>query len=443
MTAPAIVAPEVAPAVGSSPFNPRAVLAMVLFGAVVFTALLWMIGAGLNTRPENTADAHAGSKGLTGYAGLAQLLTAQGYEVTRARNETGLQQPGLVILTPPHGIEGKQVAKLIEARRYIGPTILVLPKWHAMPAELMALAGGAKAQKGWVALGEAESPNWGGDLGPQKLSATVEKRSEGRPSWRGLSLSGWLPDQRVQTASAAGMVPLVRDSRDNALIGYLDDDGYYPDLAAAADAESMGEDEDLYPVIVVAEPDLLNNWAMADRSRAMLALELVSRASAGRHGPVAFDLSLNGFKTTPNLLTLAFQPPFVAATFCLLLAALIAGWRAFRRYGPPLVEGRAIAFGKRALVSNSAGLVRRAGRLHLLAAPYAALVRDRLARHLSLPRHIDAAAAETAIDRALAARDPAAIPFSIAAQHMRAARRPMDLVRAARTLFALERTLKR
>lgn len=444
MSAPAVMTvAEAPPAVGSSPFNPRAVLAMVLFGAVVFTALLWMIGAGLTTRPENTADAHAGSKGLTGFAGLAQLLEAQGYEVTRARNEIELQRPGLVVLTPPHGIEGKKVAKLIMDRRYIGPTILVLPKWQTMPAELMALAGGGQAQKGWVALSDAESPDWGKDLDQQKLSAKVDKRSEGRPAWRGLTLSGWLPDQRVQTADADRIVPLVRDSRNMVLIGYLDDDGYYPDLAAAADTESIGEDEEIYPVIVVAEPDLLNNWAMADRSRAMLALELVSLASAGERGPVVLDLSLNGFKTTPNLLTLAFQPPFVAATFCLLLAALIAGWRAFRRYGPPLVEGRAIAFGKRALVSNSAGLVRRAGRLHLLAAPYATLVRDRLARQLSLPRHIDAAAAETAIDRALAARDPAAMPFSVAATRMRSARRPTDLVRAAHTLFALERTLKR
>ena len=87
--------------------------------------------------------------------------------------------------------------------------------------------------------------------------------------------------------------------------------------------------------------------------------------------------------------------------------------------------------------------MRRAGRLHLLAAPYASLVRDRLARKLSLPRHINADAAEVAIDRALAARDPEAMPFSIAAQRMRAARRPIDLVRAAHTLFALERTLKR
>ncbi|MFM6931861.1 MAG: DUF4350 domain-containing protein [Novosphingobium sp.] len=442
MTAPAAV-PEAPPAVGSSPFNPRAVLAMVLFGAVVFTALLWMIGAGMTSRPENTADAHAGSKGLTGFAGLAQLLEAQGYHVTRARNETALEQQGLVILTPPHTAEGKQVAKLVKDRRYIGPTILILPKWQTMPAELMALASGGEAKKGWVALQDAESPDWGKDLEPQKLSPKIEKHSADRPSWQGLGLSGWLPDKRVQTVTAPRMVTLVRDSQGGELAGYLDDEGYYPDLAAAAEVESLGEDEHLYPVIVVAEPDLLNNWAMADRSRAMLALELISLATAGERQPVAFDLTLNGFKTAPNLLTLAFQPPFVAATFCLLLAALIAGWRAFRRYGPPLVEGRAIAFGKRALVSNSAGLVRRAGRLHLLAAPYATLVRDRLARQLSLPRHIDAAAAETAIDRALAARDPAAMPFSVAAARMRAARRPTELVRAAHTLFALERTLKR
>ena len=442
MSAPAVA--DAAPvAVGSNPFNPRAVLALVLFGAVVFVAMLWMIGSGMTSRPENTADAHAGSKGLTGYAGLVRLLEAQGRTVTRARNENALQGEGLVILTPPHWTDTKRLAKLVEERRYVGPTIVILPKWSEMPAEMVALGQGAKAQKGWVVLGDAESPEWGKNFEPQALSPKIEKRSADRPSWRGLGLSGWLPDKRVQTVSAPRMVSLVSDSAGGDLAGYLDDEGYYPDLAAAAEVERLGENEGLYPVIIVAEPDLMNNFAMADRTRAMLALELVSLASAGERVPVTFDLTLNGFKTTPNLLTLAFKPPFVAATFCLLLAALIAGWRAFRRYGPPLVEGRAIAFGKRALVSNSAGLVRRAGRLHLLATPYAALVRDRLARQLSLPRHIDAEAAELAIDRALAARNAEAMPFSIAASRMRAARRPMDLVRAARTLYALERTLKR
>ena len=125
------------------------------------------------------------------------------------------------------------------------------------------------------------------------------------------------------------------------------------------------------------------------------------------------------------------------------MAALAVGWRAFLRFGPPRTGSRAIAFGKRALVANAAGLIRRTGRLHLVAPPYADHARDRIVRALALPRMADAAAAEAAIDRAVAARMPGATPFSITAARLRAARRPHDMVQAAKDLHALERMLTR
>ena len=88
-----------------------------------------------------------------------------------------------------------------------------------------------------------------------------------------------------------------------------------------------------------------------------------------------------------------------------------------------------------------AALVRRTRRLHLIGAPYADAARERLARALALPARLDPVAVEAAIDRALAARVPGATPFSAAAAALRAARRPHDLLRAARTIHSLERTL--
>jgi hypothetical protein len=62
---------------------------------------------------------------------------------------------------------------------------------------------------------------------------------------------------------------------------------------------------------------------------------------------------------------------------------------------------------------------------------------------LALPARYDAAASEEAIDRALAARSPDHSPFSVVAARLRAARRPTDILHAARDLHAIERTLKR
>ena len=51
--------------------HPRAVLGMVLFGALAFVALLYFIGKGDTGPGPDNGQAHALSHGLTGYAGLA------------------------------------------------------------------------------------------------------------------------------------------------------------------------------------------------------------------------------------------------------------------------------------------------------------------------------------------------------------------------------------
>lgn len=175
----------------------------------------------------------------------------------------------------------------------------------------------------------------------------------------------------------------------------------------------------------------------------MLALRLIEAPMGGERLPVNFDLTLNGHARSANLLTLAFTPPFLAATICLLLAALAIGWRAFLRFGPPTRPDRAIAFGKRALVGNAAGLIRRARRLHLLGGPYIDRARDRLVRGLGLPRHAERSATDEAIDRALAARAPEATPFSTIADRLRSGHSAHEIVKAARELHALERKLVR
>lgn len=431
-----------------NPFSPLAALALILFGSVVFVALLWMIGVGM-TGSTNDGGGHAGGKGLNGYAGLATLLEKRGHAVRRTRNDAAFEQPGLLVLTPPTYASAKDIAKAIGSHRYNGPTLLVLPKW------LTGKAQGTKAKTGWVTLGGTTSPAWADELeGIGKLDLRIQKRSPGEARWMVPTptgaRSGALPAPgAVQSLSSGHVVPLVRDGAGGTLAGFVDDSGYYPVLADAAGVDAGdGQDEDIYPLVIVAEPDLLDNYGLAERDRAILALQLIDAATGQERAmPVSFDLTLNGHARSANLLTLAFTPPFLAATLCLLLAALVAGWRAFLRFGPPVAAGRAIAFGKRALVSNAAGLIRRSRRLHLVTGPYATAARERLTGALALPRNADVEAGEAAIDRALAARTSSdgaeAAPFSTIAARLRAARRPHDIVKAAHDLHALERTLTR
>jgi hypothetical protein len=77
-----------------------------------------------------------------------------------------------------------------------------------------------------------------------------------------------------------------------------------------------------------------------------------------------------------NLLRLMFEPPFLAFTLALLVAAILTGLHAVVRFGPPVTEGRAIPFGKRALADNAALLISRAGREDRLGDRYVSVVRD-------------------------------------------------------------------
>lgn len=435
----------------ASPFSRRAALGIVALGAALFVLALWLVGAGLSGGTANDGGSHGAGKGLTGYAALAALLERQGWEVSEGRTEAALQQPGLLVLTPPAGADAAALARVVDARREIGPTLVVTPKWQAVPLDKLDTAvPGAKA--GWTTITGTAPPEWQGFL--DQLGVALGPLPGGR--WRAAGGTGALPEPRaVLSGRGEGLVPLVAgNSRGGPILaGYMADDGDYPALdAMALMAREPGDPGSAaYPLIVVFEPDLIDNWGLARRENALLALRLVNAASDGAPRRVTFDLTFNGLARKPNLLTLAFTPPFLAATLCLLLAALIAGWRAFLRFGPARAPVPALAFGKAALVANAGGLVRRSGRLHLLAAPYAAMVRERVARALGLPRHADPAQTEAAIDRALAARTsdgraPAAPPFSTppfstTAAALRGARRPIDLLRAAQDLHAAERTL--
>lgn len=429
---------------GEGAFNPKAALALVLFGAGLFVVLLWMLGSGMSSGSTNNGGNHAGGKGLNGYAALADLLERRGYVVSRSRSEGRLDDPGLLVLTPPHYADAKDLEEILAKRRQTGPTLLVLPKWQAMQAPAALSDGNAK--KGWVYLGGAVPPGWANDIASVgKLDLTIESRRGEGAAWHGLGWSGRLPEpEAVQSIGTGALVGLVRDGNGRMLAGFLDDHGTYPTLDDLAGVSPGNADDDsLFPLIIVAEPDLLDNYGMANRERARLAVALIDAAMEGERQPVIFDLTLNGLGRSANLLTLAFTPPFLAATLCLLIAAIAIGWRAFLRFGPPRRGTRAIAFGKQALIANSAGLIRRTRRFHLISLPYADHVRERLARTLALPRSNEAAATEKLIDRAVATRTGSGNTFTVLAARLRGARRETDILRAAQELHALERTLKR
>lgn len=429
------------PEAGANPFSHRGALVLVLFGAVVFIALLWMIGAGMMRGPTNDGGSHVGGKGLNGYSAMALLLEKRGFEVRRSQGRDALSGPGLLVLTPPHGADGEELNEIVEERRHEGPTLVVTPKW--MAARLPAGVSGAKP--GWVQLAGTASPRWQGFR--DDVSVEIKPLGDGKSSgWAAEAGSGALPDAgQVQSGLGASLVPLVTGREDGRILAaYIDDGGTYPGLEAMAlrpPSARQEEDEGLYPLVLVFEPDLLDNYGLADSGNARLVEQLVGASAGDADDRVIFDLTLNGHGRSANLLTLAFTPPFLAATLCLMMAAFAAGWRAFVRFGAPIRRERAIAFGKSALVANAGGLIRRTRRLHLLSEPYADRVKERIVRALALHRHADEGRTDQAIDHAVESRMPGAPSFTEISARLRNARNPHELLKAARELRGLERML--
>ena len=415
---------------GNAAFSRGGALALVLGGFALFLALIWLIGSGEGIGGDNNGGAHAASKGLNGFAGLVRLAEASGYDVTRSRSPAGMETEGLLVLTPPLDADAEELGKLLQKRENIGPTLVILPKWNALrpPANLPSEAR-EKFKTGWVILTSPIPADW-----PTLLPApygfthkldTLDQNSRAR--WSGLGVTVSLPTASVAHAlTKDGHETLVSDASGRVLamrvVGKQGTDFY----------------DNAHWTLFVADPDLANNYGLADRQRAAAAMALIDAATYdGDIDQVTFDLTLNGFGASENLLTLAFRPPFLAATLCLLLALLIIGWRAFKRFGAAAAEGGpAIAFGKARLIANGAGLILRARRFHLLGAPYAALSARRLADRLGLVRPDP-----EALDEALARRLPAEEPFSRRAARLEAAAKPADILSAAQALADLDTKL--
>ncbi|MBV7258149.1 DUF4350 domain-containing protein [Erythrobacter crassostreae] len=410
----------------SSPFSKMAVLGIVLVGFLAFISLLYFLSAGDTGDQRNDGAAHASATGLNGYAGFVRLLEKENYDVTLSRTPGGLETTDLLILTPSLYADGEEIGRILNNRDYLGPTIVILPKWFAnRPPRNLPGESAGEFKEGWVQLGGATQLAWTSELpGVFEFEHQIETLEETEaPNWSGIETAGELPTKTVAYAEENELhQPLITDGAGHTLaLSVLGEEGseYY---------------EDAHWTIFVVEPDLVNNYGLARSENAEAALALVREAGyGGEYESVTIDMTLQGFGGADNLLTLAFRPPFLAATLCLILAMLIIGWRAFLRFGPAAVSGPEIAFGKKRLVSNGAGLIVRAKRLGLLAEPYADLSARRLSHRLGLTRP-----EPEAIDAALAARLPDEEPYSLRADRLREAQSPTEILRAAQALRELE-----
>lgn len=410
----------------ANPFSPKTVLGFVGVGFVAFLLLLYFMAIGDTGGGEKDGTAHAASNGLNGYSAIVELLEAEGVDVSRSRSKSDLETYDLLVLAPPTTVDPEEFGEFLTERRDQGPTMVILPKWLAtkfpplLPDEVRE-----KLQEDWVRLLIMQRPGWTEELPePFAFEVTGDDLAKDRKApFTGPYVTGELPTGKHQYTDISDNRRALVTSNSNRVLAFV--------------IEDMSEYDDTYPVYFVVDPDLMNNYGMADQTRARLAVELVQEAAYYDDTPIIFDLTMNGKGNADNLLTLAFRPPFLAATLCLIALLIVIGWRAFKRFGPPMAEGQAIAFGKQQLVTNGAGLILRARRFGLLAEPYIDLSAQRT-RDLLGMSNLDMDALDAAVERKL----PDEPNFTQRANALRKARSQSDILRAAQALKELERTLK-
>ncbi|MGB7370117.1 DUF4350 domain-containing protein [Erythrobacter sp.] len=412
----------------AAPFRRGTIFAVVAVGFAVFLAMLYFIGAGDTGDHGRGGEASAASNGLNGYSALVRLLEANDIDVDRSRSLSGLETRSLVILTPSLDTDPADLAKVLRNRETIGPTLVILPKWVALPPpQNMPGEASERIGKDWVRLGNPTAIGWMQELpAPYDFEQLVGTSTSGDTArWSGFDRQGSLPTEATAYAKDNGSYrPLVTDEAGRALVLEVE---FPPDTIVPHVEHSA---------IFVVEPDLVNNYALADPERAALALDLVRDAGYNEVESIVFDLTFAGLGGSMNLLTLAFQPPFLAATLCLVLALIAVGWRAFLRFGPNSVAASEFAYGKTQLVENGAGLVVRSQRARLLVRPYGRLMARRIARLLGLRK-----ADPIAIDAAVARRLPTERSFADRLAALHAAHSTSEILRASQSLDELTRKL--
>jgi hypothetical protein len=382
-------------------FSPRLIAGIVFAGMVAFAAFVLLLAFGGSIASGGDGRPHPLSNSAVGFSGLVRLLDARG-ETRFIRRPSELRTEDLVVVALEERTEPRAVADLLRSRGGRA-TVLILPKWGTVPDP---------ARPGWVRATDAGVPP--PRLPGERIRTAVERRSRGgQPSQGQGFLRGISPPvpALAQTAAAKGLQPLLTTSDGGILVGRWGNSPHY----------------------LVADPDLLNNHGIADPRRGFAAVRLIEELNSTGAQSIAFDLTLNGFGAGEgrSLLRLAFEPPFLVMTLALVAAAFLAGFHGLGRFGPTKREERAIAFGKAALVENSAGLIRQARRETRLGAAYVDVVRQEAARLTAAPRNLGGEALDEYLDRFSA---PGAPNFGELAARLRVARDRDGLISAARAL---------
>ncbi len=359
----------------STPVFPRlAVVGLVGAGLACFVGLVLLLAF---ARAPNARDGggHAASRSAIGFAGVTHLLRATGTQVVLRRPvrraaapQDGNGGPALLVLTPGPDVSGPQDMPDYAAKA----VLIVLPKWRTSVMQ---------GHPGWVwPEGLLPESRVLGVLPGAWRGLRLNRRTDtARPELHGIGAILRVPAPVVHRLQTLAETPAAAYSGAGADAG----SGWTAVLRDGDGGIVLGRAGASGPY-VLADPDLLNDMALAEADGAEVAAGLVGAIAAG--GSVAFDTSLTGYGRTHDLLSRVLEPPLLGATLCAVAAAVLAGLLSLRRFGP-IQAAAGQDPGPRGLADNAAALITLAGREPCMALPYAELTRL-LAGRAAAPRHL-------------------------------------------------------
>ncbi|MBW8873991.1 MAG: hypothetical protein JF614_03440 [Acidobacteria bacterium] len=330
-------------------FSRRRVAWAVGIAATSFAIFLLLLAFGrdLEGRPAPGADTF--SRSALGYRGVAELLRALGLGATsrQASAGSGVGPDHPLVVAEPDPRRGGSSPRLEtlwqEARDRQAPLVVVLPKW--IPSEPR------KDKPEWLEKVEL-MPSWQvhwvlQGLKDPDLPVTARRLRSARgcqASWHNgdaplaLQLDVETPVQLLLPIE--GLEPVIQC-----------DGGL---LVARRPARS-GRPQ----VVVIADPDLLNNQGLGRGENAAAVYQLFARELAAQG--VVFDETVHGFNRTPGLLAEALRFPMVLAVLQGLVLLGVVLWAGMGRFGKPLPAAAGLAAGKAVLIGNTAELLAGGG----------------------------------------------------------------------------------
>ena len=354
----------------------RRALGWIIGSVAVSLAVTLLLTIRAETLDRRPPTANSFSYSALGHNAVVDFLRKMGLGVVPNRSmsggDAGPRRP-LVLAEPnPYGAgwDPEHLKELAgRAKNRKAPLVLVLPKWHAGAPrkdkpEWLTSVRPLPEEDVLAAAAALDDP----DL--QKLSLGRQRNARGcTAAWR----SGDSPAQLKVAVQWVQLLDLQPASKLQPLVSCS---GGTLIAHRPATATSPW-------ILLIADPDLLNNQGLGRGENALLIYQLFERRLEAT-GAV-FDETIHGLTRTPGLLAEATSFPLVLAVLQGLVLLGVVVWAGVGRFGKPLPVSLGLAAGKEILIDNTAKLLANGGHAADGVVRYFRQVTRAVAAHYFLP----------------------------------------------------------